>query len=221
MLKVGGLASRQMAEPLRVAVINDFELVVRGLETMLYRFRDRVRVVELDVRHNPTQRVDIALFDTYGQTGGGVERVKSLAADRGIGAVVVFCWSLPAGQVETLIASGARGVLSKSITGEALANTLLAIHTGEIVVSPTFSRPQQARWPGSEFGLTTRESEVAALLIDGLANQEIASSLFISEHTVKSHLKAIFNKTASRSRTQVIALLTSAPDFRRLAASRN
>ena len=206
-----------MDESLRVALINDFELIVRGLETMLHPFRDQVLVVELDVQRNPVQRVDIALFDTYGQAEGGIERVKSLVADRGIGAVVVFCWSLPAGQVEALIASGARGVLSKAISGEALANTLLAIHAGDIVVSTSFSQRLHATWPGAEFGLTRRESEVAALLTKGLANQEIASALFISEHTVKSHLKAIFNKTSARSRTQVIALLARAPDFQRMA----
>ena len=216
-LRLFDLESPHMNESLRVAVINDFELIVRGLETMLQPFRDRVLVVELDVRRNPAQRVDIALFDTYGQAGGGMERVKSLVAAHGIGAVVVFTWSLQPGHVEALIAAGARGVLSKSITGEALAATLLVIHAGDIVVSPVFSQPSQGTWPGIEFGLTRRESEVAALVSTGLANQEIASALFISEHTVKSHLKAIFHKTSSRSRTQVIARLVRAPDFQRMA----
>jgi len=70
-----------------VALVNDFEVIVRGIEAMLAEFRDEVRVTELDVGENPDQRVDIALFDTYGHGRGGVERVQSLVAEPDIGAV--------------------------------------------------------------------------------------------------------------------------------------
>ena len=59
----------------RVALVNDYELVVRGLAAMLDPFRDRVRVVELDVGTNPEHSVDVALFDTYGHPHNGVDRV--------------------------------------------------------------------------------------------------------------------------------------------------
>ena len=82
-----------MKRLLRVAVVNDFELIVRGLATMLDPFHDRVLVVESDVHSNPESWVDIALFDTYGHRHGGVDRVRSLAAEPKVGAVVVYAWA--------------------------------------------------------------------------------------------------------------------------------
>ncbi len=205
-----------MTQVLRVAVVNDFEVIVRGLAGMLGPFRNRVRVVEVDVESNPAYRVDIGLFDTYGHLRGGVDRVRSLATDDRIGAVVVYAWSLPVGQVDAVLAAGARGVLSKSISAETLVQALTAIDAGEIVISPDFRPPRSCSWPGHHLGLTARESEVAALLAEGLSNHEIADSLFISEHTVKSHLKSIFQKTGATSRTRAVARIAEDPDFRRI-----
>jgi DNA-binding NarL/FixJ family response regulator len=205
-----------VTQVLRVALVNDFELIVRGLAEVLGPFRDRLLVVELDVGSNPEYRVDIALFDTYGHARGGVDRVRSLATDPRVGAVVVYAWVLPPGQLDAVLAAGARGVLSKSTPAEALADTLAAIDGGEIVVSRVFSRPREHSWPGHDFALTARESEVAAFLAEGLSNHAMADALFISEHTVKSHLKAIFQKTGAASRTQVIARIAEDPDFRRM-----
>ena len=201
---------------LRVAVVNDFELIVRGLAAMLDPLSERLVVVELDVGSNPERRVDIVLFDTYGHGRGGVDRVRSLATDPQVGAVAVYTWALPPGQLDAVLAAGARGVLSKSTSAEALADAFAAIDAGEIVVNQFFRRPSEHSWPGHDLALTGRESEVAACLAEGLSNHEIGDALCISEHTVKSHLKAIFQKTGAASRTQAIARLAENPDFRRI-----
>ncbi len=109
------------------------------------------------------------------------------------------------------------GVLSKSAPAAALVDMLFAIDGGEVVVSPAFARPREPAWPGHDLRLTPRESDVAALLADGLSNHAIADALFISEHTVKSHLKAIFQKVGVESRSQVIAHIAENPDFRRVS----
>jgi DNA-binding NarL/FixJ family response regulator len=199
-----------------VAVVNDFELIVRGLAAMLDPLSERLVVVELDVGSNPERRVDIVLFDTYGHARGGVDRVRSLATDPHVGAVAVYTWALPPGQLDAVLAAGARGVLSKSCSAEALADAFAAIDAGEIVVNQFFRRPSERSWPGHDLALTGRESEVAASLAEGLSNHEIGDALCISEHTVKSHLKAIFQKTGAASRTQAIARLAENPDFRRI-----
>ena len=122
--------------------------------------------------------------------------MHSLALDPHVGAVVVFTWQLPPGQLEVVLAAGAQGVLAKSIPAEALADALVAVNrAARSAISPVFDRPRESAWPGHDFGLTLRESEVAALLARGLSNREIAAALFISEHTVKSHLKSVFRKT--------------------------
>jgi DNA-binding NarL/FixJ family response regulator len=201
---------------LRVAIVNDYELILRGVAAMLAPFGDRVRVVELDVSHNPRAGVDIAMFDTYGHARGGVDRVRALAAEPSIGAVVVYTWELPPGQVDAILAAGARGVLSKSTPAEELLGAFDAIASGEIVVSPVFRRHDAHPWPGSDAGLTARESEVAAFLGEGLSNRAIADALSISEHTVKSHLRSIFQKFGVSSRAQLVALVVDDPGFRRI-----
>jgi len=201
---------------LRVAVVNDFEVVVHGVAGMLSPFRDRVRVVEFDVESNPEQLIDIALFDTYGHARAGVDRVRSLATDEHVGGVAVYTRSLPPGQLDVVLAAGAHGVLSKSISAETLVEALAAIGAGEVVVSPAFRTARGSSWPGSDLGLTLRESEVTAFLGEGRSNREIADALFISEHTVKSHLKSIFQKTGAASRTQAVARIAQDPGFRRI-----
>ncbi len=190
-----------------VALVNDFELVLRGTQYMLGRFPERLVVAELDVASNPDRRVDVALFDTYGHARGGVDRVQSLAADKRVGVVAVYTWRLPPGQVEALLAAGARGVLAKSLPAEVLADAVIAIHRGETVVSPVFARSSEYAWPGRDLGLTFRESEVAAFLADGCS--------IISEHTVKTHLKAVFRKTGVASRAGAAVRIAEDAGFRR------
>ena len=150
-------APRGMSRLKQVALVNDYEIVLRGLAEMLDPFRDRLRVVELDVDENPRRPVDLALFDTYGHPRNGIDRVRELANDRRVGALVVYTWAITNEQVDACIAVGARGVLAKSETAEALAHALLAIESGEVVVSEVFHRPRGYTWPGHDLGLTARE----------------------------------------------------------------
>ena len=203
------------SRPINVALVNDFELVLRGTESMLGPFADRLVVSELDIGSNPDHHVDIALFDTYGHAKGGIERVHSLANDPHVGAVAVYTWRVPRGQLETLLAAGARGVLAKSLTADALAEAVLAIHNGETIVSAVFNRADEPVWPGHDLGLTARESEVASFLAQGCSNREIADALFISEHTVKTHLKAIFRKTGVATRSGAAVRIAEDAGFRR------
>jgi two-component system, NarL family, response regulator LiaR len=200
----------------RVALVNDYEIVLRGLAAMLDPFRDRIRVIELDVGVDPKHRVDVALFDTYGHPHNGIDRVRKLADDPRVGEVVVYTWAITSEQCEAVVAAGARGVVSKSESAENLVHALLAIDRGELFVSPNFRRPEGYTWPGHDIGLTPRESEVAAFLAVGMSNREMADALSISEHTVKSHLKAIFQKTGVASRAQAVARIVGDPRFRRI-----
>src|SRR5262249_59163359 len=89
MSQVEGAASQRT----RIALVNDYEIVLRGVESMLRPFRDRVEVVEIDVERNPDRHVDVALFDTYGHPRLGLDRIASLARDPHVRAVAVYTWS--------------------------------------------------------------------------------------------------------------------------------
>src|SRR5712691_8591602 len=201
-------SGRRSERRISVAVVNDYELVVQGVASMLRAFRDRIEVVELDVCENPHREVDVALFDAYGHGQLGLDRVASLARDHNVGAVVVYAGQSTSEQRDAALAAGARGLLAKSMPADALAEALLAIADGHQVVSEEFGDAEEPQWPGHEFGLTSRESEVAALLAQGMSNKELAAALWISENTVKTHLKGIFQKTTATSRTQAIARIS-------------
>ena len=188
------------------------------MEEMLRPFHDQIDVVELDVAQNPDFRVDVALFDPYGNPRLGLGRVSSLAHDPNVGRVALYVWTLNADQRDAAIAAGVHGILAKSLAPEQLVDALLRIAAGGGFVSSEFGIHEGPPWPGHDFGLTLRESEVAALLADGLSNREIAIALWISEHTVKTHLKAIFQKTAVTSRAQAVVQIARGPEFGRRSA---
>lgn len=198
-----------------VALVNDYELVLRGVAGMLQPFRDRIDVVELDVDRNPDFRVDVALFDPYGHARLGLDQVSSLTRDPNVGRVAIYTWTLTPAQRDAAILAGAHGIIAKSVPPGELADALLDIAAGGEFVSSEFGVDDGPPWPGRDFGSSLRESEVAALLADGLSNKEIAIALWISENTVKTHLKAIFQKTAVTTRAQAVVRIASGPQFAR------
>jgi DNA-binding NarL/FixJ family response regulator len=200
-------------ERIRVALVNDYEIVLRGLESMLKPFSDRIEVVELDVERNPRQSVDVALFDTYGHPRLGLDRVSSLAHDRHVGAVAVYTWSFTSERFKAARAAGARGVLAKSMSAEELVDAIQQIGRDEEFVSAHFGRSVRQPWPGHDLGLTLRESEVALFLAQGMRNRDIATALWVSENTVKTHLKSIFQKTSVSSRAEAIVRISRDASF--------
>ena len=198
---------------LRIALVNDYEIVLRGLEAMLMPYRDRIEVVELDVLTNPQQFVDVALFDTYGHPRLGLDRIASLANDPHVGSVAVYTWSFTAERFDAARSAGARGLLAKSMPAEALVDAIEQIADDREFVSAHFGRSVRQPWPGHDLGLTLRESEVALFLAQGLRNRDIASALWVSENTVKTHLKSIFQKTAVTSRAEAIVRISRDASF--------
>jgi DNA-binding NarL/FixJ family response regulator len=199
--------------PVRVALVNDYEIVLHGIESMLRPFADRIVVVELDVAQNPEHAVDVALFDTYGHPKLGLDRVVELARDPHVGAVVVYTWSFTPQRFDAARAAGARGVLAKSMPAEDLVDAILQIARDGEFVTAQFGRSVRQPWPGFELGLTLRESEVALFLAQGLRNRDIASALWVSENTVKTHLKSIFQKTSVTSRAEAIVRISGDQSF--------
>lgn len=200
-------------ERTRVALVNDYEIVLRGLEAMLQPFSDRIEVVELDIERNPDQMVDVALFDTYGHPRLGLDRITDLARDRHVGAVAIYTWSFTPERFDAARVAGARGVLAKSMTAEALVDALLQIANAQEFVSTSFGRAVRQPWPGHDLGLTLRESEVALFLAQGMRNRDIAGALWVSENTVKTHLKSIFQKTSVTSRAEAIVRISRDNSF--------
>jgi DNA-binding NarL/FixJ family response regulator len=199
--------------PLRVAIVNDYEVVVAGVQGMLSPYSRQVAVVELDVQEDPSQAVDVALFDTYGQPGLGLGRVRSLARNRHVGAVAVYTWNMTESALDAAHDAGASAVLAKTLPARQLVASLEALAGGQSVEPARFRTAKTGSWPGAHWGLSARESETLALVATGMPNRAIANAMFVSENTVRTHLKSIFRKLGVSNRSQALARAFADPTF--------
>lgn len=199
-----------MPKTIRVALENDYQIVLEGLRAFLRPYEPQIRVVELDLEADPQAAVDVTLFDTYGEVDEKRERVRGLAADAANGAIIVFSVFDDAALAGTFLRAGAQGFISKALPADQIVSGIRAAARGERVMlvqaSPHSAMPAELQWPGRDAGLTERESELLALLPTGMTNRELSEHLHISENTTKAHLKRLFSKLNVRNRAQAAVL---------------
>jgi DNA-binding NarL/FixJ family response regulator len=215
-------------KPIRVAVADDQAIVRDGLVTLLGLLPD-VEVVgeasdgEEAVALAVTARPDVLLMDLRMPVLDGAAATARVSAEAPGTAVLVLTTYADDASILGALRAGARGYLTKDAGRTELAAAVRAVASGQstfapevgarIVGSLTATRPPEPDAAETLLGrfpaLTRREAEVLALVADGLSNGEIASTLFVSVATVKTHINAIFAKLAVRDRAQVIALVRS------------
>ena len=196
-----------LSEPTRVAVVNDFEVVVRGVFGILAPFADRVQVLELAVDVPPSREVDVVLYDAFSMEGVRTDAIGELVDNPLVGAVVIYTWADSTDVVEEALSHRVRGVLSKSLDGARLVDALRRVHAGEIVIDPPHPVDDTAvpgDWPGRSEGLTGREAEILALITLGLSNQEIATRTYLSINSVKSYIRSCYRRIEVRTRSQAV-----------------
>lgn len=197
--------SPENAAPIRIAIVNDYEIVVAGVATMLAPHQDRVTVVELDSGLPVMSRVDVILYDTFGQVQGDGVDLQDLVRDSGA-RVVIFSWNVQPDLVDRAIRHGAAGYLSKGLKAEDVVAAIEAVYAGHVVVPADHASVDRGHgvWPGREFGLTERESEVLALITQGLSNLEIAERSYLSINSVKTYIRTAYRKIGVTRRSQAV-----------------
>lgn len=160
-----------MPEIVRVALVDDYEIVLEGLRGLLRAYEPEICVVELDVEEKPQRTVDVTLFDTYGAERAMSQRARDLASDPANGAIVVFSFSDDEALARAVLRAGAQGFISKAIPATQIVDGIRAAARGEKVMlthrSQRAAMSPELRWPGRDLGLTERESELLALLPTG------------------------------------------------------
>jgi two-component system, NarL family, response regulator LiaR len=191
--------------PIRVAINDDYELVVRGVAAILAPYADQIDVVELDSNVPTVSNVDIVLYDTFGQDQGADIDINGVGL--GQPKVVVFTWNLHHELVDGAMSAGAAGYLWKGMPAHRMVAALEAVHTGQKVTPPADARPdlETGAWPGREFGLTAREAEVIALVTQGFTNQELADKVYLSINSVKTYIRSAYRKMGVTRRSQAVA----------------
>ena len=207
--------------PLRIVLVDDHEMVLQGLTTILGRFLGRVRVVgqALDAveaqQLTATLKPDIVLCDVRLKGTSGLDLCRKLV-ERDPAAKVVLLSAYDDEQyLFQAMRVGAKGYLLKQITGEDLVRHLERVADGETAIDASLAGRavvSAARihggefWPGAGLGLTQRESEVLALTVAGLSNRAIAGRLVVGEETIKSHLRSIYRKLEVSDRAGAVTV---------------
>ena len=207
-------------ERIRVLIVDDHQVVRRGLRTFL-ELQDDIEVVGeagdglAGVEQASRLEPDVVLMDIVMPRLDGIEatrRIKEHAPGTGVIALTSFAGD---DQVLPALEAGASSYLLKDVTPEELVEAIRAVHRGEPRLHPDALRKVMEAAMGPRAGearpaaasppddLTERELEVVALVAQGLSNREIAESFVISEKTVKTHIGHILAKLGLKDRTQL------------------
>jgi DNA-binding NarL/FixJ family response regulator len=206
-----------MSDP-RVLLVDDHQLFRAGVRSELERLVDiagDAATVDDAVRAIADLRPDVVLLDVHMPDGGGVEVIRRAAAHGDPPRFLALSVSDAAEDVIAVIRAGARGYVTKSISGPELADAVRRVHEGDAVFSPKLAgfvldafagSPRAAATPDHDAELdqlTPREREVLRHLARGYMYKEIALRLGISVKTVEAHVSAVLRKLQLSSRHEL------------------
>ncbi len=192
---------------MRVLIVDDHNLFRDGVASLLgargYQIVGQASDGEEAVAKARQVCPDLVLMDIKMPRMGGLEATRLIKAEMPDIKVVMLTASDEEGDLFEAIKSGAQGYLLKDLKADAFFDLLSGVERGEAPISPRmaahmlaeFSRASQGKKPGeSSSVLSDREVEVLRLVAQGRTNKEVAAALYISENTVKYHLRNILDK---------------------------
>ncbi len=220
MVEREAVAVSTSADPIRVLVVDDHALFRRGLQ-MVLESEDDIEVVgeasdgaeALKVACETTP--DIVLMDVRMPRRGGIDATTAIKDAVPSTKIIMLTISDEEGDLYDAIKAGAMGYLLKEISIEEVAGAVRAVFNGQSLISPsmasklltefaTMVRKDDERQQLPTPRLTDREMEVLKLVAKGMNNRDIAKKLFISENTVKNHIRNILEKLQLHSRMEAV-----------------
>jgi DNA-binding NarL/FixJ family response regulator len=203
--------ARAKKDRIRILIADDHSVVREGLVSLVKRKSDMVVVaeagngreaVELWKEHRP----DVTLLDLRMPELDGVGAIKEIRQLDENAQIVVLTTFDGDEDIYRAIKAGAKAYLLKDTARDALVDTVRRVHAGETYLPPQLAAKLAERVSGE--ALSPREMEVLQRMAVGKSNKEIGGELFISEGTVKTHIKSIFSKLDVVSRTEAVATAT-------------
>jgi DNA-binding NarL/FixJ family response regulator len=207
-------------DPIRVLVVDDHALFRRGLQMVLEQepdievvgeASDGTEAVEVAAETLP----DIVLMDVRMPKRGGIDACTAIHDVAPSTKIIMLTISDEEADLYDAIKAGAMGYLLKEISIEEVASAIRAVYGGQSLISPSMAsklltefasmvKKTDERQQVPAPRLTDREMEVLKLVAKGLNNRDIAKQLFISENTVKNHIRNILEKLQLHSRMEAV-----------------
>lgn len=211
-------ASRPVSSaPVRLALVDDSELVRLGLRTLLELHREHIEIVAEAANvaealaRVPAARPDIVLLDMRLPDGNGVEVCRRLLAAAPSCKVLFLTSAVDDDLVADSIRAGAAGYLLKEINGKELVKAIRDVAAGGQVIDATVTERLMRIVRGEASpqvpadSLNAHERRLLALLAEGKTNKEIGSALGLAEKTIKNQLTALFERLGIDRRAQAAA----------------
>jgi DNA-binding NarL/FixJ family response regulator len=209
-------------EPIRTLIVDDHALFRRGLEIVLVTEPDIEIVGQAGDGTEAVQKAgesvpDVVLMDVRMPRSSGIEACRAIKDVVPSVKIIILTMSDEEEDLFEAIRAGASGYLLKDIPLDEVAEAVRAVHGGQSLISPSMAgklltefatlakrdadeRPQQLPAPK----LTDREMQVLKLVARGMNNRDIAKALFISDNTVKNHVRNILEKLQIHSRMEAV-----------------
>ena len=203
-----GRKASARAEKVKVLIADDHTMFLAGLTSIIDMERDMIVVAQAtDGRQAADQwrkhRPNITLVDLRMPVLDGVGVIEEIRREDTSARIVILTTYDSDNDIYRAIKAGAKGYLLKDARREELVDCIRKVNAGETCIPPALM--QKLVTGINNEPLTDREGEVLQLLANGKSNKEIGATLFISEFTVKGHLRNIFTKLNVLSRTEAIS----------------
>ena len=196
-------------EPIRVFSVDDHPLLREGIGALVNNQADMVLVGQAStgaeaIQQFKQQAPDVTLLDLRLPDMSGIDVLIAIRSEFPEARLVMLTTFEGDVEVQRALQAGARGYLLKNMPPVELLDVIRQVHEGKKRIPPEIA--SQLLEHLSDEGLTEREVEVLREVADGNRNREIAERLFISEETVKVHIKHIMEKLGAADRTQAVAI---------------
>jgi len=201
---------RSVPEEITCLIVDDHEVVREGLRLSLSRAShirvvgeasDGAGAVALAERRKP----DVVIMDVRMPGMDGLEATKQISQRAPKTAVIIFTAYSERTLLSRGLESGAKGYILKEAPHDTLLRAIEKVVAGDGYVDPALM-PAFLSGRDREDMLTAREREILQLLADGMSNADVAQKLFISQETVKSHVRHILTKLEADTRTHAVAI---------------